>query len=244
MKRFQEQIIAMLLIFSVAMFGTMVVLMIKDRTDISPVEVEEVEEPQDHCFNIKITCEYTPPDPSYAFMCAENKEIAHEKLEGLVDIREEIDKVEIPRSRMILKDEGTYYITGYTSIECGGSIMTASGATVHKGNPTTCAIDPALWDFGDLFYIPYFDQVYVAEDTGSAVKGKHLDLYFYDDEYNYALSITGYYQVYSVTYEYDMVAACTYDIRPQVVDKVIGWKLTDEMKGIETEEVQKGPYYG
>lgn len=130
----------------------------------------------------------------------------HEDLEKLMA------HVIMPVERMILTDIGTYYITGYTSLECGGSTMTASGATVHKGNPTTCAIDPALWDFGDLFYIPYFDQVYVAEDTGSAVKGKHLDLYFYDDEYNYALSITGYYQVYSVEYETYYVQADYFNI--------------------------------
>ena len=94
--------------------------------------------------------------------------------------------------------------------------MTASGATCHKGNPTTCAIDPKLHDFGDLFYIAEFDQVYVAEDTGSAVKGKHLDLYFWDDEYNYALSITGYYEVFAVEYVYGEELASKYNIQALV----------------------------
>lgn len=142
------------------------------------------------------------------------------KVEMVLQNHEDLEKlmahVVIPVEEMILIDIGTYYITGYTSIECGGSIMTASGATVHKGNPTTCAIDPALWGFGDLFYIPYFDQVYVAEDTGSAVKGKHLDLYFYDDEYDYALSITGYYQVYSVEYTTYYISADYFNITDMV----------------------------
>ena len=133
-------------------------------------------------------------------------------LDEHTDISKKFKHVILPVDYMKMELLGKYYITGYTSLECDGSTMTASGATVHKGNPTTCAIDPALWDFGDLFYIPYFDQVYVAEDTGSAVKGKHLDLYFYDDEYNYALSITGYYEVYSVEYITGYVQADYFNI--------------------------------
>ena len=247
MKRFQEQIIAMLLIFAVAMFGTMVVLLIEDKTDISPVEVEK----ELVAWNkIHIRFEYTLPDPSYAFMCAENKEIAHEKLEGLVDIKEEMKSVTLPTVEMKLTDLGKYYITGYTAWELGGSTATASGATCHKAasyqdsfyNPTTCAIDPAIHDFGDLFYIEKFG-CFIAEDTGSAVKQKHLDLYYgttYEDNQE-ALTITGYYTVYAVEFVYGEVPACNYDISGMVADKVIGWKLTDEMKGIETEEVHKGP---
>ena len=252
MKRFQEQIMAMLLIFAITMFGTMIILAIKDETGISPIEIEKTEEPQLHAFNIKITCEYTPPDPTYVFMCAENKEIAHERLEGLVDIREEMKTVTLPTVEMKLTDLGKYYITGYTSWELGGSTATASGATCHKAasyqdsfyNPTTCAIDPVIHDFGDIFYIEEFG-CFIAEDTGSAVKQKHLDLYYgttYEDNQE-ALPITGYYTVYQVEFIYGEVPAMNYDIQSQVADLVIGWKLTDEMKGVETEEVQKGPYY-
>ena len=101
---------------------------------------------------------------------------------------------------------GTYYITAYCPAECGGSWETASGATCHRSDdanrlykPTTCAIDRNLHSFGDLFYIEEFDRVFVAEDTGSAVKGKHLDLFYedYDDVYYFP---TGYYTVYSVKY--------------------------------------------
>ena len=158
----------------------------------------------------------TAPDVSKAFEVKAAREVAKKVIDANLDIREAIDSITFPTEEMVLTSLGPYYITGYTSIECGGSTMTASGATCHKGNPTTCAIDPKLHDFGDLFYIAEFDQVYVAEDTGSAVKGKHLDLYFWDDEYNYALSITGYYEVFAVEYVYGEELASKYNIQALV----------------------------
>lgn len=102
---------------------------------------------------------------------------------------------------------GSYFITSYCPAECGGSWQTASGATCHRAEyenrytePTTCAIDRKIHSFGDLFYIEEFDRVFVAEDTGSAVKNKHLDLFYID--YSDVVSFpTGYYEVYSVYYE-------------------------------------------
>ena len=172
--------------------------------------------------HVHLAVDISPPDVSEAFEVEKNREKALKVLNNYAGIRKAMSHVYLPVDRMVLADIGKYYITGYTSIECGGSTMTASGATVHKGNPTTCAIDPKLHDFGDLFYIPYFDQVYVAEDTGSAVKGKHLDLYFYDDEYNYALSITGYYKVYSVEYVTEYISADYFNMTDMV------WEVQNE----------------
>ena len=86
-----------------------------------------------------------------------------------------------------------------------------------------------MHDFGDVFFIEGFGY-FIAEDTGSAVKGKHLDLYFWDDEYNYALSITGNYQVYAVEYIDTTFQAGAYDIRDKVAEQVTGWsiKTTEE----------------
>ena len=116
-----------------------------------------------------------------------------------------------------------------------GSDLTASGATVYYApdelrltNPTTCAIDPVIHDFGDLFYIEEFDRVYIAQDTGSAVKQKHLDLYLPDDMYNYALSITGYYTVYSVEYVDTTYRPADYDIREAVAATVLGSYFTTD----------------
>ena len=70
---------------------------------------------------------------------------------------------------------GRYYITAYNHEETGSKI-TASGKTCHEGTITTCAIDRKLHKFGQYFEID--GRLYVAEDTGSAVKRRHIDLYF------------------------------------------------------------------
>ena len=161
------------------------------------------------------------PNEEYLHECIENKEKAKSLIDRHNELMDIIDSLEIPTCKMVLKSLGTYYITGYTSWELNGSVQTASGAICHKAdsiedslnNPTTCAIDPSLHDFGDVFFIEGFGY-YIAEDTGSAILGKHLDLYYgltYEDNQE-ALTITGYYEVFSVEYEYGTVEAAKYNI--------------------------------
>lgn len=109
---------------------------------------------------------------------------------------------------------GTYFITAYCPSECGYNgenyptgWTTASGEICHRADwedrlwsPTTCAVDRSIHSFGDMFYIEEFDRVFVAEDTGPGVNGRHLDLFY--EEYDDVVSFpTGYYAVYSVWYE-------------------------------------------
>ena len=80
------------------------------------------------------------------------------------------------------------YITAYCAEECGWNYSTSSGAICHYSDdwtePTTCAIDRNYFSYGDLFMID--GKIYIAEDTGSAVKGLHWDLYRESmDEVNY-----------------------------------------------------------
>lgn len=71
---------------------------------------------------------------------------------------------------------GRYYITAYNHEETGSKI-TASGKTCHEGAITTCAADvPKYFRFGDVIEVD--SRLYIVEDTGSAVKKKHIDLYF------------------------------------------------------------------
>ena len=114
---------------------------------------------------------------------------------------------------------GTYFITAYCPHECGyreyddgtdnfpAGWRTASGEICHRADwedrlwePTTCAVDRSIHGFGDMFYIEEFDRVFVAEDTGPGVNGRHLDL-FYETYDEMASFPTGYYDVYSVWYE-------------------------------------------
>lgn len=76
---------------------------------------------------------------------------------------------------------GKYYITAYNHEETG-SKKTASGKTCHEGTITTCAAD--VWGgyfrFGDYVEITVNGEprIYRIEDTGSAVKKRHIDIYF------------------------------------------------------------------
>lgn len=168
------------------------------------------------------------PDAEYCFMCSENRKAAKKVIDAGLSIKEHIDSLELPTKTIVLTSLGSYYITGYTSIECGGSTTTASGTTCHKAasyedslvNPTTCAIDPKLHDFGDVFYLEEFGY-FIAEDTGSAVLSKHLDLFYGTTMTDYydALEITGYYEVFAVEYEYGTVKASQYDVIQIIKDK-------------------------
>lgn len=52
--------------------------------------------------------------------------------------------------------------------------ITASGKRVKEGRTLAC---PPELPFGTEVYIPYFDQTFVCEDRGGAIKGKRLDVY-------------------------------------------------------------------
>ena len=87
-----------------------------------------------------------------------------------------------PTPTPAMESLGTFTCTGYCActICCGAYAegITASGVKVHydKDGETTCAVDPSVIPLGTLLYID--GQYYRAEDTGSAVKGKIVDLYF------------------------------------------------------------------
>ncbi|MBN2908433.1 G5 domain-containing protein [Polycladomyces sp. WAk] len=65
--------------------------------------------------------------------------------------------------------------TGYTS---SGNAKTATGTTPRRG---TIAVDPDVIPLGTKMYIPGYG-VGVAEDTGGAVKGNIIDLYFESEQ--------------------------------------------------------------
>ena len=120
--------------------------------------------------------------------------------------REVQDLSEYDSYLLELEPLGKYYVTAYSPQETG-SWITASGIKLHRANfenrytePTTCAVDPKLHKIGKngvKFYIAEFDRVFIAQDTGSAVKGRHLDL-AYTDLKSVKSFPTGKYQVYRV----------------------------------------------
>lgn len=109
-------------------------------------------------------------------------------------------------TEMVILDEYDVFITAYCAEECGWNYWTSSGEYCHRSSwenridePTTCAIDLDYFDYGDLFYIPSEDRVYIAEDTG-AFRGLWLDLY-QDDISDVNGFDTRYETIYVVTFE-------------------------------------------
>lgn len=149
--------------------------------------------------------EYVPPPPTPT---------PNVVRDAMADSITELD-IEYEYTEIEYEYIGEYFVTAYCPWECGYNgenfpkgWYTASGEICHRAEyedrlyePTTCAVDPRIHHIGedgDLFYIPEFDRVFIAEDTG-AFSGYWLDL-FYEDYYEMAAFPTGYYSVYSVEY--------------------------------------------
>lgn len=93
---------------------------------------------------------------------------------------------------------GKYYCTAYNHEETGSKI-TASGAICHEGTITTCASDIKYLPFST--YLEIDGRLFKCEDTGSAVRKKHVDLYFksYSQMAKYN---TGYRYIYKVEFPF------------------------------------------
>lgn len=73
----------------------------------------------------------------------------------------------------------TVVATGYSLIDdasgSDGEPHTASGTMPRFG---TIAVDTSIIPMGSRVYIPQFGMTFIAEDTGGAIKGNKIDIYF------------------------------------------------------------------
>ena len=110
----------------------------------------------------------------------ENKEIENNnsiKIENSIKQKEigikrrliEMDNKNIKGRQMKVK------ATAYTGSPAEGGNMTYLGTKCREGY--TIAVDPKVIPLGTKVYIPQFGKVFVAEDTGSAIKGKKIDIF-------------------------------------------------------------------
>lgn len=91
------------------------------------------------------------------------------------------------------KSLGVFELTAYCSCEkCCGQwaknrptdqygnpiVYTATGAIAEAG--TTIAVDPNVIPYGSEIQID--GHTYIAQDTGGAIKGNHIDIYFNDHQ--------------------------------------------------------------
>ena len=152
------------------------------------------------------------------------KPVTPKVIEEYRELKRRMGEVHTTRCEVILNNSYRMFITAYCAEECGWNYSTSSGEICHRSDwynryePTTCAIDRGYFGYGTLFYIPSEDRVYIAEDTGSGVRGMWLDTYQDDieDVYNYN---TRYETVYTCEIEYYEVSLSHYDIRDMVKEK-------------------------
>ena len=71
---------------------------------------------------------------------------------------------------------GTARVTMYTCAELGGCNRTASGLWPYEG---VVAVDPRVIPLGSMVWIEELGT-FLAADTGSAVRGHHVDVYVHD----------------------------------------------------------------
>ncbi|WP_179862888.1 3D domain-containing protein [Bacillus cereus] len=70
--------------------------------------------------------------------------------------------------------------TAYSTYEAGDKLagqwqgLTATGTSVRWG---VIAVDPSVIPLGSKVYIPQFNQTFIAEDTGNAIKGNIIDIF-------------------------------------------------------------------
>ncbi|UNO50909.1 3D domain-containing protein [Alicyclobacillus acidoterrestris] len=77
----------------------------------------------------------------------------------------------------------TYIATAYSPYEPGQGTITASGKPVEQG--TTIAVDPNIIPLGSTVEVEFADgttHTYIGEDTGGAIKGNHIDIFFWSQQ--------------------------------------------------------------
>lgn len=80
---------------------------------------------------------------------------------------------------------GEFKITHY-GIDCDGCIGTTASGTIPAIN-RTIAVDPTIIPLGSEVMIN--NQIYIAEDTGGAIKGNIIDLFVESEAVSYELGI-------------------------------------------------------
>ena len=100
------------------------------------------------------------------------------------EIQEEVSQENVKTSSD-KKDPNIYYDKSGNPLGTGkkyisnasaytGDTITASGQRPRWG---TIAVDPRVIPLGSRVYIPYFDKVFIANDTGGIIRGTMIDIF-------------------------------------------------------------------
>ena len=97
--------------------------------------------------------------------------------------------VQTVKSTQVISTSKSKVKTTYTSNEVARTLVV--GATAYCNDPITftgvkpkvgrtIAVDPNVIPLGSRVYIPEFNAVFIAEDTGGKIKGNRIDIYMKD----------------------------------------------------------------
>lgn len=84
-------------------------------------------------------------------------------------VSEKKDDIEVSSMSLENSNKMNVKATAYA-----GDVITSTGTVPKWG---TIAVDPTIIPYGTKVYIPKFDKVFIAEDTGSAIKGNKIDIF-------------------------------------------------------------------
>ena len=185
------------------------------------------------------------------FISEEEKRLItyNEALDGYYELLNEIVGLETYYCTVEGDYLGYFFITAYCPSECGYieyadgtdnfpcGWVTATDTICYRADeehritePTTCAADPRYFhvsaEDGDLFYLPDFHRVFTAQDTGSAVLGNHLDL-FYEDYFSVVNFPTGYYPTYTAEIVSHTASGKDRMIRREIVSEYLKEKMNE-----------------
>lgn len=79
---------------------------------------------------------------------------------------------------------GRSFVGKITAYSYQAPIGGARGATTRSGTPVrwgTLAVDPLVIPLGSRVMIEGFDEIFIAEDTGGAVRGNHVEIFYPDN---------------------------------------------------------------
>ncbi len=124
------------------------------------------------------------------------RELEKKEVMPIKDFMEMIDKLEAEKNTVRLTSLGEFLLTGYCDCEICNGIWTGypcyNGEMAEEGY--TIAVDPDVIPINSFVWI---DGVrYKAQDTGSAIIGKHIDIFVGSHEGCYDDFCNGYHEVY------------------------------------------------
>lgn len=86
---------------------------------------------------------------------------------------------------MTITHDGFNIVTQAKELKVEATAYCGDGITSIGTKPTpyrTIAVDPKVIPYGSIVYIPEYKALFRAEDTGSAIKGKRIDIFLSNEE--------------------------------------------------------------